>query len=370
MKNKDVVVYGASGYTGKLIMKHLAELGIPFIAAGRSMSRLKEQCTLVPELENADYSVVEVAHKEAALTDLFTGKKVVYNVVGPFMQVGETVVKAALTANCHYLDSTGETDWMFFLRDQYGEKFDKKALLLAPASAYMWTAGMMAAEIALETPGVNSLDILYFADSSTSTTSTKSFLRMCTKPQYYLENNTLRMWPYAKAYDVKTPDQHRLFKALPWSGGGETVWFENDERVTNCATLVGFKNEVMFGGILKVLEEFEEKYRSLSAKEQEKVTNEIGGTITPEEPSRENPDVNRSVISCIGRGNTGGVNVVLRGNSPYLQTGALAAEACRRILAGQLLATGFQPITKAIGTRNILATLANLGYHTWQATPY
>lgn len=63
----------------------------------------------------------------------------------------------------------------------------------------------------------------------------------------------------------------------------------------------------MFEALIGVLEEFEEKYRSLSAEEQELVTNEIGGTITLEEPSRENPDVNRSVISCIGRGNAGGV---------------------------------------------------------------
>lgn len=370
MDNKEVVIYGASGYTGKLIMKHLADIGIPFIAAGRSADRLQEQCRLVPELKDADFSTVEVAHETSALTELFTGRKIVYNVAGPFMQLGEVVVKAALAAGCHYLDTTGETDWMFFIRDNYGDQYAAKDLLLAPASAYMWTAGMVAAELALETPGVDSLDILYFADSSTSTASTKSFLRMCTEPQYYLENNTLQMWPYAQAYDVKTPDQHRLFKALPWSGGGETVWFEKDERVTNCATLVGFKNELMFGAILQVLQEFEEKYRSLPPAEQEAVTNEIGGTLTPEEPSREDPDVNRTVISCIGRGNAGGINVVLRGNSPYLQTGALAAEACRRILSGQLLATGFQPATSALGTRNILAAWAGLGYHTWKATPY
>lgn len=369
MKSKEVVVYGASGYTGKLIMKHLADRGIPFVAAGRSMSRLKEQCAQVPELKNADYSKVEVTHDEAALTELLTGKKVIYNVVGQFMQLGETVVKAALEANCHYLDTTGETDWMFFLRDEYGERFAEKSLLLAPASAYMWTAGMVAAELALETPGVDSLDILYFADSATSTASTKSFLRMCTKPQYYMLNNNLETWPHAQEYAVKVPDHHRLYNALPWSGGGETVWFEKDERVTNSSTLVGFKNEAMFGGILQVLKEFEEKYRSLSTEEQEAVTNKIGGAITPEEPARENPDVNRTVISCIGRGNAVGVNVVLRGNSPYLQTGALAAEACNRILSGQLLATGFQPIAKAIGARNIISAWADLGYHTWEIAP-
>lgn len=370
MENKKVVVYGATGYTGKLIMKHLADREIPFVAAARSQSRLDEQCALVPELENANYSKVEVTHDEAALTELLKDKDIVFNVVGPFMQLGEPVVKAALKANCHYIDTTGETDWMIFLRDEYGAKFAEKSLLLAPASAYMWTAGMVAAELALETPGVDSVDILYFADSATSTASTKSFLRMCTRPQYYLRNNELETWPYAQAYAVKTPDHHRLYNALPWSGGGETIWFEDDDRVTNCSTLVGFKNEQMFEGILHVLKEFEEKHRSLSDEEQEKITNEMGGAITPEEPARENPDENRTVLSCIGRGNTGGVNVVLRGNSPYLQTGALAAEISSRILSGQLLETGFQPAAKAIGTRNIIAAWADLGYIAWEATSY
>ena len=119
---------------------------------------------------------------------------------------------------------------------------------------------------------------------------------------------------------------------------------------------------------LKVLEEFEEKYRHLGADEQERVTNDLGGQITEVEPDREDPDRNRSVISCVGRGNMTGVSVVMRGNSPYLQTGALAAEACRRILDGRLLATGFQSPAKAIGARAILNCWAEHGYHSWQAS--
>ena len=38
----EVVIYGASGYTGKLIAWHMAEYGIPFIAAGRSQQRLTD----------------------------------------------------------------------------------------------------------------------------------------------------------------------------------------------------------------------------------------------------------------------------------------------------------------------------------------
>lgn len=360
-----VVVYGASGYTGKLICWHLAVAGIPFVAAGRSKARLEEQMALVPELKGASYEIAEVSHDIESLAALFSGAQIVYNVTGPFMQLGDPVVAAALEAGCHYLDTTGETDWMAFARDKFGAAFATKGLLLAPASSYMWAAGNVAAEIALETPGVDSLDILYLADSGTSVASTKSFLRMCTKPQYFLEHNELVMWPYATGYDVKSPDQHRTYKALPWSGGGEAIWYSSDERVANCATLVGFKNQVMFGAVLDTLTSFEEKYRHLSPEEQEQVTNQLGGEMTQEEPGREDPNKNRSVISCIGRGNMGGVTVVLRGNSPYLQTGALAADACRWILDGQLKTVGFQSPAAAFGARKIISAWAERGYHSW-----
>jgi hypothetical protein len=122
----------------------------------------------------------------------------------------------------------------------------------------------------------------------------------------------------------------------------------------------------MFGAVLSVLEQFEQEHRSKSAEEQESVTNDIGGTITETEPDRENPDENRSVISCIGRGNMTGVSVILRGNSPYLQTGQLNAEACRRIMDGRLKKAGFQSAAQAFGARELMSALAERGYHSWQ----
>lgn len=363
-----VIVYGASGYTGKLICWHLADAKIPFIAAGRSAERLQTEMAGISELENAKYEIAAVDHDVAALTELFQGAKIVVNVVGPFKQLGDPVVEAALATGCHYIDTTGETDWMLHIREAFGSRFGAKGLLLSPACSYMWTAGALAAEIALETPGVDSLDILYVADSNTSVASTKSFLRMCTKPQYRLERNSMVMWPYATAYDVSMPDMHRHLRALPWSGGGEPIWYETDPRVTNCTTLIAFKDQAMFGAVLSVLEQFERDHRDKSPEEQELVTNQIGGTITETEPGRENPDENRSVISCIGRGNTSGVSVVLRGNSPYFQTGHLCAEACRRILDGRLKEVGFQSAAKAFGARELLGALAERGYHTWHET--
>ena len=362
MSGPEVVLYGASGYTGKLVSWHLAEYGIPFIAAGRSKDRLELEMKLVPELADHPYEVAEVQHDRASLAALFTGKKVVYNFVGPFMQLSECVVQACLDAGCHYLDSTGETDWVMMLRDKYGAAFAEKGLLLSPASAYMWQSGVLAAEIALETPGIDTLDILYFGTSDTSEASTMSFLRMCTNPQHYLENNELAMWPYAKSYQVKVPDLHRTIPALPWSGGGEPIWYQNDDRVRNCHVLTAFGSP-MFIHVIKILEDFEVEHRHKSQEEREAATNAIGHQLVAAEPAREVPEVNRTVTSVLGRGDRASVEVVIHGNCGYRQTGLMGAEFIRRILAGKILKTGFQAATHAFGARNIINALAERGYY-------
>lgn len=366
--NAEVVIYGASGYTGKLIAWHLAEYGIPFIAAGRNQQRLEQQMASIAELEGHDYQCVAVDHSEEAIRQLLEGKKVVYNVVGPFMQLAEPVVRAALASGCHYLDTTGEQDWMFNARQEYGAKFEAAGLLLIPACSWMWVGGLLAAELALEHPGIDSLDMLYLADSYTSVASTMSFMRMLVNDQHYLENNALATWPRATSYVVSVPDLHRQLRALPWGGGGEIVWFEDDPRVNNCSILVAFRNADMVGAVIGMVEEFEEKYSHLEGDAREQQTNAMGNTLVSEEPPREDPDVNRSIISCKARGNTESVNVVLRGNAPYLQTAVFAAEACKRILHGEQRGAGAISPAAAFGARELIASVAQRGYLTWTAT--
>jgi short subunit dehydrogenase-like uncharacterized protein len=364
----EVVIYGASGYTGKLIAWHLAEHGIPFIAAGRSQERLEQQMAGIEELKGHDYQCVAVDHNEDAIRDLLKGKKIVYNVVGPFMQLAEPVVKAALDSGCHYLDTTGEQDWMFHAKREWGAQFAAKDLLLIPACSWMWVGGLLAAEVALEHPGVDTLDMLYLADSYTSVASTMSFMRMLIGDQYHLANNELVTWPRATAYQVAIPDFHMQLKALPWGGSGEVVWYEDDPRVKNCSVLVAFRNAEMVGAVIDMVQEFEDKYSHLEGEAREQQTNAMGNTLVSEEPPRENPDVNRSIISCKARGNTESVSVILRGNSPYLQTAAFAAEACKRILNGEQRGAGAISPAAAFGARELIAAVAQRGYLTWEAT--
>ena len=124
--DKPVIVYGASGYTGRLVCEYLREFGIPFIAAGLDKARIAEALETVPGIDTVDHEIVEVAHAVEPLTELFDGARVVCNMVGPFAQHGGEVVEACLATGAHYLDTTGEQDWLIAAGDTYGQRMASK----------------------------------------------------------------------------------------------------------------------------------------------------------------------------------------------------------------------------------------------------
>ena len=107
---RKVLVYGASGYTGKLVAESLAQRNIPFYMAGRTQSRLEDALKIVEERHGApvDAEIVVASNSPEELRPLFDQVDVVINVSGPFMQLGWPIVETALECNCHYLDTTGE----------------------------------------------------------------------------------------------------------------------------------------------------------------------------------------------------------------------------------------------------------------------
>ena len=232
--NKPVIVYGASGYTGRLVCEYLRELGVPFIAAGRDKARVQAVLDKVPGIESADYEVVEVAHDVEALTKLFKDAKVVCNMVGPFIKFGPEAVEACLAAGCHYLDTTGEQDWMIEAKEKWGAAFAKKGLLLSPCIAQMYITGEIAANIALETPGLDTLDVLVLWKGFPTYASTQTIFTILKAKWHHLSANQYVEWPMQTRFDVAVPGQHEMALALPWGGTAHPVWFKDDPRVTNC----------------------------------------------------------------------------------------------------------------------------------------
>ena len=362
MSDAKVVLYGASGYTGEHVMWKLAERGIPFVAAGRNKAKLERRIAAQPELRNARYEVVEVAHDEGALTELFRGKSVVHNLVGPYAQLGEPVVRAALAAGVHYLDATGEQDWKLHIRQAYGKAFAERGLVLSPAASSMWVSGLLAAESVLEKPGIDSLDILYTIHGVPSAASTLSFMRMCCQAQLRLVDNKLQPWPLAAHFPVSVPGTHQILTALPWSGGGESLFYEDDARVINCSTLVTFRNQALMSLLVPKMQEFADTYANASPEEQEAATNAWAMEIAPQgEVPREDYTQHRVLFTCHGRGTLVARSTATWGVTGYVLTGVIGAFTIERLLAGRQQAVGFQPATTVVGVARMRAELETEG---------
>src|SRR5262249_45101180 len=103
-----ILVYGATGFTGRLVVDEARRRGVEPVLAGRSRRALDE---LADAVGGAEVRAADVA-QPAALAGLFDGIAAVINCAGPFARLGEPVLRAAITAGAHYLDTTGEQLWM------------------------------------------------------------------------------------------------------------------------------------------------------------------------------------------------------------------------------------------------------------------
>jgi hypothetical protein len=364
---RKVIIYGGSGYTGKIIAESLARRRMPFYFAGRNRDRLERALGVVRErlADDAwklDAEIVAAEGTTEALLPHFRKCGVVINVAGPFMQIAGPVLEAAYQAGCHYLDTTGEQDWVREIAAEYGPKFAARGRLLAPATSFMWSAGALAAEVVLEDPEIDSLDILYQVDNALpSEASTKSFLRMVCNPtgQLYLEQGEFKSWPNEVAHDVFVPYRHVRMRAHPWGGACEPVWLKG--RVRNCKvlTIVG---DHLIDGILQAIKAFNAQSAGLDQAGREALTNAIGDQINTGEPPKDDVDVQRGVIVVYGQGRTKTARYVMNLSAAYSWTGEVNAEATRLIFEGQLRKAGFQSVATAFDHRQLIRTFNMLGY--------
>jgi Family of unknown function (DUF5938)/Saccharopine dehydrogenase NADP binding domain len=361
---KPVVVYGASGYTGRLVCEYLREYNVPFIAAGRSRERVQQAMDrFVPGIDTADFDVAEVDHTVEALTDLFAGAKVVCNMVGPFSKRGHEVVEACINAGCHYTDTTGEQDWLIDCDDRYGERMAERGLLLAPGLAQMYTTGEIAANICLETPGLDTLDMAVFWKGSPTVASTQTILvNAALSKAYYLEQDRYVEWPAdGRIYEVSVPTQHQVMLALPWGGTSSPVWFKRDPRVANCKVLGGLFDRALMEGVPAIVQGVLQQIEGLPEEEKLKVLDQQASAVRSEYPPRENQRINFSLDSVIATGPNGHVHCVLRGTCNYKQTGLMQAYAAYHLVNGAPRRVGFGSGCQAFGHRELLGVLQSFG---------
>jgi short subunit dehydrogenase-like uncharacterized protein len=152
-----IVVFGATGYTGRLTAQALRERGVRPVLAGRHAGRL---ASLAAELGGLDTAVADVAAPKTVRALVGAGD-VLISTVGPFARHGAPAVAAATEAGAHYLDSTGEAPFIREVFNTYGPRATRSALLTAFGCDFV--PGNLAGALALaEAPAAVRVDVGYF----------------------------------------------------------------------------------------------------------------------------------------------------------------------------------------------------------------
>ena len=163
----DILLFGATGYTGRLTAQALARRGASFAIAGRNRARLEELSAASGGPEVRVASVGDTDALVAALSDA----KVLITCVGPFVELGETAVEAALRAGVHYIDSTGEGTFIGDLIATRSEAAEEAGIAMAPAMGFDEVPADCAATLATE--GMDKADlVLTYAFPSTGSRGT------------------------------------------------------------------------------------------------------------------------------------------------------------------------------------------------------
>ncbi len=361
MGKRPVILYGASGFSGRLVAEFLREYNVPFIAAGRNRGKIQEVLSHVPGIETADYEIAEVGGSVDELAKLFTGAKVVCNTVGPLIYYGPQVIEASLKAGCHYLDISGEQAWVRQVAENWGAKFAQKGLVAAPATAYMSTASDIASRLCLEMGGIDTLEILSMFKGMPTFGSTQTIFAVIPTEACYLDQNQYKPWPRATSYEVVAPGSIQTQLALPWGGFPHPVWFKDHPHVANVRTLGGLLDRQIMETVVATERHFEEKIRPLPKDEQERQLAQMANSVQAGTPPRENTRVHRTIDVVLGRGSMSFVQCAMFGTCAYRQTGLVQAFAAHHLALSAPRKVGFASPCEAFGHRELLHALETHG---------
>lgn len=208
----DILLFGATGYTGRLTAEALHARGASFALAGRNRQKLE---MLAGETGEPEIHVVDAGDR-TGLVSALDGCKVLVTCVGPFARLGDTALEAAIEAKVHYVDSTGEGTFVAKVIAEDAAALDA-GIALAPAMGFDEVPGSIATALsARDLPGAE-IDVTYALPRTASTGTIESALGIMTSPGEWVEDGT--------SHEIRAGHQERWSPMPPPLGPRRAVSF-------------------------------------------------------------------------------------------------------------------------------------------------
>jgi short subunit dehydrogenase-like uncharacterized protein len=135
----DLVLFGATGFTGQLVAQHLlrhygADGDLRWAIAGRNAAKLEEIGASIGTSQLP--SLVVDSHDANAVKDLARRTKVVCTTVGPYSLHGSPLVAACAAAGTHYCDLAGEVHWIAKMIETHHDRALSSGACIVPCCGF------------------------------------------------------------------------------------------------------------------------------------------------------------------------------------------------------------------------------------------
>jgi len=144
-----VVLFGATGFTGRLVAEALVRRELGPVLAGRNLGALQSLARGLEPLGEVSGVLAADSADPASVEALVGPGDVLVTTVGPFLKHGLPALRAAVGQGAHYIDSTGEPAFIRRVFEEYGPLAEVCGSVLLTAFGYDFVPGNLAAALAL-----------------------------------------------------------------------------------------------------------------------------------------------------------------------------------------------------------------------------
>lgn len=214
------MIYGANGYTGRLMAEEAVATGKKPILAGRREEAIRPIAVKLG-LEWRAFDLSDIRDIVQGIRDV----DLVLHCAGPFSATSKPMVEACLKTGTHYLDITGEIDVFEFVhaRDEAAKK--SGSVLMSGVGFDVVPTDCLAATLARELPGAQTLELAIGGFAKASAGTTKTAIENLPKGGMVRKNGRLHRVPSAHAAkNIRFSDKTRHCAAIPW-GDVSTAYY-------------------------------------------------------------------------------------------------------------------------------------------------
>ena len=130
-----IIIYGATGFTGKLCVKYFQSLDttVTWAMAGRNLIKLEN---VAKENQTNVEILIADSDDEKALDNLTSRARVILSTTGPFHRYGSKLVASCIKNHTHYVDITGENFWVKGLIEKHHKEASAKGIRIIPSCGF------------------------------------------------------------------------------------------------------------------------------------------------------------------------------------------------------------------------------------------